>query len=192
MKKTNYLLVVFAIFIALLGCNNDYTPKPRGYFRIDLPEKKYQVLPDGLPYRFEYPVYAILEKRNSTLPDERFWINVVYPKFNAKIYISYKTVNHNIGKYLEDSRSFVYKHTIKADAISETPYVDQQKKVYSILYEIKGDAASNIQFVATDSLTNFVRGALYFNEVPNKDSLAPVIDFLKIDIQHMIETIEWK
>jgi gliding motility-associated lipoprotein GldD len=191
MKKIINLFLFISLFVVLYGCNNDYTPKPRGYFRIDLPEKKYQPVPEGLPYHFEYPVYAAIERRNSNLPDERFWINVVYPKFNAKIYISYKSVNRNVEKYLEDSRSFVYKHTIKADAISETPYIDVQKKVYGILYEIKGDAASNIQFFTTDSTRHFVRGALYFNEVPNKDSLAPVIEFLKADIQHIMETFEW-
>lgn len=186
------IIFTFIVIVVLVGCSQDYTPKPKGYFRIDLPEKSYQQTPDDLPYSFEYPTYSVIERRPDPKPDEKYWINILMPKFNARIYLSYKSVNHNLENYLNDSRNFVYKHTIKADAISETPYIDPVKKVYGIFYEIKGDAASNMQFVLTDSTRNFVRGALYFNEVPNKDSLAPVIDFIKIDIQHLIETFKWE
>jgi hypothetical protein len=37
-----------------------------------------------------------------------------------------------------------------------------------------------------------MRGALYFNVVPNIDSLKVVVDFLRKDIVHMIKTFEWK
>jgi gliding motility-associated lipoprotein GldD len=63
--------------------------------------------------------------------------------------------------------------------------------VYGILYDIKGDAASNTQFFLTDSTHNFIRGALYFEVHPNKDSLAPVLEFINKDLVHLIETFEW-
>jgi len=176
--------------ILFAGCNRNYTPKPRGYFRIGLPEHSYKKTPSQLPYSFEYPAYAFLE--NDPNADEKFyWINVVYPAFKAKIYLSYKSVNNNLKTYLDDSRNFAYHHTIKADAIIETPYINPNKKVYGTMYEIKGDAASNVQFYLTDSTKHFLRGALYFDVVPNKDSLAPVLNFINTDIQHMIETMEW-
>lgn len=184
------LILGLTLFIAS-GCKKTYTPKPRGYFRIDLPEKNYKETPDVLPYRFEYPKYSYLEEKPGA-EHEHYWINIVFPSFKARIHLSYKTVNNNVASYLEDSRNFVYKHTIKADAISEMPYINNDKKVYALFYEIKGDAASNVQFVVTDSTKNFLRGALYFNAVPNKDSLAPVLDFINEDIKHMIETFEWK
>jgi gliding motility-associated lipoprotein GldD len=189
--KTKLPFVLFIILI-IAGCGQDYTPKPRGYFRIDLPAKSYQQTPADLPYSFEYPAYSVIERRPNPKPEEKYWINISIPAFNARIYLSYKIVDHNVETYLNDSRNFVYKHTIKADAITETPFIAPDKKVFGILYEIKGDAASNMQFALTDSTHNFVRGALYFNEVPNKDSLAPVIDFLKTDIQHLIETFKWE
>lgn len=183
-------IIIIVIFISAFSCKQEYTPKPRGYFRIDLPEKAYKKTPERLPYSFEYPKYADIEKHHS--PNNPYWINIVYPKQKAKIYLSYKKVDNNLKQYLDDSRTFVYKHTIKADAISETPYINKEKKVYGLLYEIKGDAASNVQFFVTDSTTNFLRGSLYFNVTPNKDSLAPVIDFIHKDIIHMVETFEWK
>jgi len=181
---------VFATSIILLGCKNEYTPKPRGYFRIDFPEKDYTLTPDFLPYRFEYPKYAALVKQNKN-NEEKYWIDIAYPKQKAIIHFSYKAIDNNLATYLSDSRNFAYKHTIKADAISESRFENHGKKTFGILYEIQGDAASNLQFFLTDSTTHFIRGALYFNVAPNKDSLAPVIDFIEQDIVHIMETFEW-
>jgi gliding motility-associated lipoprotein GldD len=186
-----HLLYILFISLFISACHTDYTPKPRGYFRIDLPEKSYKKTPKKLPYSFEYPTYCYLTNDRQA-PDELYWINVVFPKFKAKVYISYKIIDNNLMEYLNDSRGFAYKHTVKADAISEIPYIAPEKKVYGTLYDIKGDAASNTQFYLTDSTKNFLRGALYFEVHPNKDSLAPVLTFINKDIEHLIETFEWK
>lgn len=182
-----FILFVIGIF---WSCQRNYTPKPRGYFRIDMPKKSYHQSPDILPYVFEYPTYSVLVREKSN-PDQKYWIDMVYPQFDAMVYFSYKKVDNNLDKYLTDARNFVYKHTIKADAIIETPFINPDKKVYGVHYDIKGDAASNVQFYLTDSTKNFVRGALYFNVPPNKDSLAPVINFINQDIVHLMETFEW-
>jgi gliding motility-associated lipoprotein GldD len=155
-----------------------------------LPEKEYKKTPEKLPYAFEYPTYSVLVN-NRQAAQELYWINVVFPKFKATLHLSYKTIDNNLDEYLNDSRNFVYKHTVKADAIGETPYLNAEKKVYGILYDIKGDAASNTQFFLTDSTHNFIRGALYFEVHPNKDSLAPVLEFINKDLVHLIETFEW-
>ena len=186
---------VFFIFILLItgfSCQNDYVPKPVGYYRIDLPAKEYQKSDTTFPYSFEYPSYAFIVRDSSSFA-EPYWINVVYPAFHAQLHISYKKVNRNLPKYLEDAHTLVNKHIQKANAISQQEYLNATNKVYGLVYEIKGsDAASSCQFYLTDSTANFVRGALYFDLVPNNDSLKPVIEFLKQDIDHMINTFRWK
>ena len=178
------------LFLLLAGCS-EYIPKPRGYFRIDLPEKTYETFNEpAYPYAFEYANIAKVVPKGSAR--DSFWIDIVYPQFNARIYSSYKKIENNFQEISEDSRSFVYKHTIKADAITEQPYEDTERKVYGILYELKGNTASGIQFILTDSIHNFFRGALYFNVSPNKDSIAPVSAFIREDIIRLIETLEWK
>ena len=184
------MLTIIGLLI-LSGCKKKYTPKPRGYFRIDLPEKKYQKLDSIYPYKFEYPIYTIIKNDNSSLSEE-YWINIEYPKLNGKIHVSYKTINNNINQILEDTRTLAYKHSIKADAIHEKMFIKPEKKVYGILYEIEGNAASSMQFFLTDSIKHYLRGALYFNVEPNKDSLAPILDFVKEDIIVLIESFEWK
>ena len=182
--------VLSCFFVLLCGCS-EYIPKPRGYFRIDLPEKTYETFNDpAYPYAFEYANIAGVVPKGGTR--DSFWIDIVYPQFNARIYGSYKKVENNFQEIAEDSRSFVYKHTVKADAITEQPYMNEEQKVYGILYELKGNTASAIQFILTDSAHHFFRGALYFNVSPNKDSIAPVATFIREDIIRLIETLEWK
>lgn len=188
----NRILFFFLLLIPFVfSCSQDYVPKPMGYFRIDLPEKKYQTFQDECPFTFEYPVYAQVKK--SDLPNaEPYWYNVEFPQFNAKVHLSYKAIKANQNDIFEECRTLAYKHAIKADAIDELPYDDSANKVYGMLYEIKGNAASSIQFYASDSTRHFIRGALYFAVRPNKDSLAPVIDFIEEDIVKLIETLRWK
>jgi gliding motility-associated lipoprotein GldD len=184
------ITVIIALF-SFICCKRHYTPKPAGYLRIDFPEKEYQVYDSICPFTFEYPLYGKITTDTSWIA-EPCWINIEFPNFGGKIHISYKTVNKNLNTYTEDSRTLAYKHTVKADAISETLYTDEVRRVFGLLYEIKGDAASNVQFYLTDSTRHFLRGSLYFNVQPNADSLAPVIDFLKEDIIHLVETLKWK
>ncbi len=183
-----FLLIVFLV----TACSHDYIPKPHGYFRIEFNEKSYQKLDSAaLPYSFDIPLYskAVPDKDRNVEP---FWINLKIPAHKAEVHISYKKVEKNLAKLLEDSRTLAYKHTIKADAINERIFVNPQKKVYGTIYMIEGNAASPLQFYLTDSTTNFLRGALYIKEIPNIDSLRPVIDFLTPDIIRLIESTEWK
>jgi gliding motility-associated lipoprotein GldD len=181
----------FLIILLFSGCKNQLTPKPAGYLRFDFPEKKYVLFDSTFPYRFEYPAYCIIE-RDRDKNSEPYWINIAFPSLNGKIHISYKKVSHNLPSLLEDSRDLAYKHTVKAEAIDELLIRNKEKKVYGILYDIQGNVASSVQFVLTDSVHHFLRGSLYFYSHPNKDSLMPAIKFCRADIEHMIQTFEWK
>jgi len=186
------LAIIITIFIFTTACNQDYVPKPRGFFRIDFQEKSYHLLDSAnLPYSFEIPEYGIIGPDRDRY-SEPYWINIMIPKHNAELHLSYKKVNNNLAQLLEDSRTLAYKHTIRADAINEKVFVNQEEKVYGTIYLIEGNAASPLQFYLTDSTQNFIRGALYFREVPNIDSLRPVIDFITPDVIRLIETTQWK
>jgi gliding motility-associated lipoprotein GldD len=189
MTINNWQLILLILFSA--ACNESYPPKPRAYFRIEFPEKAYIKSNTSGPFSFEIPKYSKMEA-DSDKNAEAFWYNLKFPEFKGILHLTYKNLNNDLGKYIEDSRTLAYKHTIKADAISEQVFMNPEKKIYGILYEIKGNAASPFQFFATDSATHFIRGSFYFNVFPNKDSLAPVFEFIKPDIIHLIETIDWK
>lgn len=184
------ILLMAGVVVFASSCRDIGTPKPRGFFRIDLPEKAYKLTEVEMPYRFEYPVYGRIETDVSPTA-EPYWINLFFPKFKARVHISYKEVEDNLYFLLEDNIRFAYNHVVKAEAIDEHIFFDEENDVYGMLFEIRGDAASPVQFFATDSVRHFLRGSLYFQTKPNKDSLAPVVSFLTEDLVHMIETLRW-
>ncbi len=183
------ILVVFSLLP--MSCKEKAMPKPKGYFRIEFPEKKYETWNENYPFSFEYLKDAQVVKDKSRLA-EKYWLNVEYPQYNATLHLSYKEVSENLEEYLEDSHRLVYKHSIKADAIDGTNYIDEEQNVYGLVYRIQGNAASSVQFIATDSLKHFLRGSLYFNNHPNSDSLSPVIQYIDKDIVHLMESLKWK
>jgi gliding motility-associated lipoprotein GldD len=173
------------------SCKQSYTPKPEGYLKISYPEKVYKLYSDQEFYQFEIPAYAVVEIDSGPRSEEG-WINVAIPELNGKIHLSYKPVDDHLNALITDCRELVYKHTVKAHEIKETPFIQRDQKRFGMIYDLKGDVASAVQFFITDSTDHFLRGSLYFNTQPNRDSLNPVIDFLREDILHMIETTQWK
>jgi gliding motility-associated lipoprotein GldD len=185
-------LIFSAFFLA--SCDENYTPKPRGYFRIALPEHKYSRLDSIYPYTFDFPAYGRITNDPAS-PQEKNWINIEMPVFHGRVHISYKTMNGkaDLPKLAEDARTLAMKHMPKASGIRQIAFSDPSRNVYGLVYEINGmGAASPYQFYLSDSSRNFLRGSLYFDAIPNNDSLAPVIAFVKEDIQHLLETIRWK
>ncbi len=193
MRKLIGISIFSVLLMALLSCGHDYSPKPRGYFRIEFPAKQYQTFNGDCPFTFDYPVYARVEPDNSK--DARpCWLNISYPQFNGKIHLSYHPVSSRkvFNELIEDSRTFAFKHTVKATGIDEGRMAFPDRKVYGIYYTIEGNTASSVQFFLTDSTKNYLRAALYFDETPRIDSLRPVLDFVKKDIDVMIKTFKWK
>ncbi len=188
------LLVVFCILSVLFtSCDEkQYQPKPRAYFRIDFPEKEYVRIDTMRYFSFEYPVYSTITP-DYLSPNEKEWINIEYPAYKGTLHLSYKTVEDNLGKYLEDSYYMMTKHVTRAMGIRDSLIINPDRDVYGLMYFLEGEGvASSLQFYLTDSVRHFMRGSLYFNVNVNNDSLAPVIDFITDDVRHLIETMEWK
>jgi len=185
-----HLLLCAFLFIS---CGTEYSPKPRGYFRIEFPENKYQTYTGDCPYTFDFPEYAQVQQ-DSSRNSQPCWLNINYPKFNGRIHLSYQPISSaaELNQLTEDARTFAFKHTVKATAIDEGIISYPKEKVYGIYYSIDGNTASSVQFFLTDSTKNYLRGALYFNEQPRLDSIQPVLDFVKKDIDQMIKTFKWR
>lgn len=182
----------------LASCRQEaFTPRPRGYFQIDLPQHQYQAFDNpGYPYAFEYPVYGTVVQDTSFFdekPENPYWINIDIPSLQARIYISYKEIKgkEGLAKLLEDAHFMSFYHTKKADYMQDATFRNEHG-VTGTTYEWGGDAASTYQFLATDSMRHFLRGALYFDATPNADSLRPAAEFLQKDIEHMLQTLRWQ
>lgn len=199
----------------LTACNETYTSKKRGYFKIDFPQHQYRLLNDpALPYSFEYPVYGTIVQDSAYFdsnPENPFWRNIDFPVFNARIFLSYKQIGGKAlykipvgeGKYkdslginqfdklVNDAYTLTSKNDVVASSITDSVFVTKNG-ISGVYFKVGGNAATAKQFFMTDTVKNFIRGALYFGSTPNADSLKPVQEFLQKDIEHLINTFRWK
>ena len=184
--------LAIAMIIGFSSCQQDYLPKPLGYNRLILPDHAYQELPDSLPYQFEYSAHSTLLRDTSRIR-ERYWIEIYYPDIKSNIHITYKPIHSKklLKEYFDDSYTLTAKHQVKAYAINEVITKTPSGKT-AVIAELEGDVPSQFQFTVTDSTKNFLRGALYFNTKVANDSLAPAIEYMKMDMMHLINTLEWR
>jgi gliding motility-associated lipoprotein GldD len=193
MKHTAIICLLGMILLLAACAGDEYSPKPRGYYRIKLPKKVYRNFDQDCAYSFDYPVYADM-LRDSSMDTRPCWYNLSFPQFNGRLHLTYYDVV-SAGEFaglVEDARTFAFKHTVKANAIDQKLINYPEKRVYGIYYAIEGNTASSVQFFLTDSVKHYFRAALYFNERPQYDSIQPVVDFIKKDIDRMIGTFKWK
>lgn len=184
---------ILLVILACASCKQDYQPKPKGYNRLILPKKEYRTSPDSLPYLFEYSTAANLLKDTSWI-NENTWIEIYYPELKANIHITYKKVNNKeelLKELLDDAYNLTSKQQIKANAIDEVILKTPSGKT-AVIAEISGEVPSQFQFTMTDSTQHFLRGALYFNTKVQNDSLSPAIDFMKQEVIHFINSLQWK
>ncbi len=197
--KWPFLILFALLFLVACSGEADYAPKPRGFYRIEFPEKGYQQYVSNNPFTFDYPQYAAIEKDTLSRPSKKLLnmqtlLNMQFKQFNATLHLSYETIPNKkiFDELVEDAHKFAFKHTVKASGIDEGVIRFPERKVYGIYYTIDGNAASSVQFYLTDSVKNYLRGALYFNSEPRLDSIQPVLDFVKQDVDVMIKSFKWK
>lgn len=184
------LTVVCVMCLLGLSCT-EYTPKPRGYFRIEPEIPRYQsIVEDCFPYTFHVS-QLVSVKFSST--EELKGLTLSYPALRATVYCSYFPVTPATLRLAEEEcRSLVARQAKDATTISEKAYSDPEKQVYGFFFQLEGESASPLQFMLTDSVSRFFRGALYYDCRPNADSLAPVTQYLREDILELIESFNWK
>ena len=206
--------LVMAMLFFLVACNSQYTTKKPGYFKIDFPERSYvKFEKEGFPYSFEYPSYAKIVRDTAYFDSTNYnpyWLNVDFPTFNGKIYLSYKVIGgssvykvktpkgyrdssavNTFENMVNDAYKLTYKNEIKANSIEDS-LMQTPNNLHGIFFSLTGSVATSKQFYLTDTTRNFLRGALYFNATPNEDSLAPINMFLQEDMKHLINTLKWR
>ena len=208
--RINIIYILF-VFLLAVSCNSAFTPKPKGYFKIDFPQRGYQTFSEpGFPYSFEYPVYATVTKEIDSSGQQPYWLNIEFKDFAGRIYLSYKSINgysvykvksgdvyrdslvkNSFERLRDEAFSLTYKHTIKASGIIDS-FFNPAKGYAGMYFYVEGNAATSKQFFITDSVKHFLRGALYFDATPNQDSLGVVSKFLDADVKHLINTLKWK
>ncbi len=219
LKKSFTFLNHFTIAIFLLSgiaaCNAPYVSKKKGYYKINFPARSYQTFNEpGFPYSFEYPGYATIIQDSTYFdnnPENSYWRNIDFPQFHARIFLSYKEIGGKalykikqadghykdsfatnvFDKMVADAFTLTNKNNVVSSSITDS-LIQTPNNVSGVFFKVGGNAATAKQFFLTDTVKNFIRGALYFDVTPNADSLKPVQDFLQTDMDHIINTFKWK
>jgi gliding motility-associated lipoprotein GldD len=181
--------------LLMVSCNETFTPKPHAYPRIYFPEKDYVVFDTNAPFKFVHPKYSVIQEHPQDEYNKHpYWYDIHYLPFNATLFLSYLTFKNDqeFESLFNDTRKLAYKHDIKAEAINQIEVYNPKNDATGIIYELKGNTATNLNFYISDSKKHFLRGALYFNSKTEIDSIAPMLEFLRKDIEKMIESTEWK
>jgi len=182
-NKAIVLILIYSIIT--VGCKQEVLPKPKAMLRLEYPKNKTETF-ETENFKFNYNSLSKIKEGNSTS------ITLSYPQMNGTIFLSYKPVTANLNQLLSDAQKLSYEHAAKADDILEQPFINEEGNVFGMLYEVKGDAASQAQFYVTDSTKHFLTGSLYFNTKPNYDSIYPAAIYLQDDIRKLMESLRWK
>jgi len=186
MHKLINCVIILTIGVSVLGCKEDSIPKPYAQLRLDYPVANYGSYQSNCPFEFDINLATILKASSDCN------IQINYPNMKATVYLTYKPVSGNINALLKDAQKLTYEHVVKADDIIELPFINAKNNVYGMFYQVGGNAATNTQFYATDSLNHFITGSVYFYAKPNFDSIMPAASYIKNDMQTLMETIRWK
>lgn len=197
-RTTKGLMAIAALALLIMGgvfffvrSRASTLPKPKGYFRIDLPTKEYTRYSSPCGASFDLPNYAQVRLFKDRDTPDSCWFNLAFPRLRATLHCTVLPVKNDLASLIRDAYGFAAKHEMKASALKRTPIAVPGHKVYGLMYHIEGMAASQVQFFMTDSTEHFFRGALYFDNKPNPDSIAPVLEFLQADIDRLVQSLTW-
>lgn len=187
-KHTSQVLLIFVSLLFFASCSKNSTPKPNAYLALNYPEAKYSTYKNSFHnFTFDLNSLATVKEVKPTA------FEIYYPSMNATVFLNFKTVtNDNLDGLLKDAQKLTYEHFIKADEIVEQPYLNDDEKVFGMFYNVKGNAATNVQFYATDSTKNFLTASLYFYAQPNFDSILPATHYIQKDMRQMLESLKWE
>ena len=192
-KKIVPILLIISILVSCGISNETYFPKPKGFNRIDLPVRAYKQLEESHPYTFEVSKAAIVQ------PDtfgkaEPHWIILYYPEIDGRIQLTYKPLGGNLNKlqaHINDAFKLASKHQVKAVS-QEEQLIELKNGKKAVVIQLEGEVPSHYQFYTTDTSKHFLRGAVYLETATENDSLRPVIEYLKGESRHLLETLRWK
>lgn len=181
-------LLLSALIICSCESGEINKPKPSTYLRPEIPAAQEVLFDDNCPYRFNLSnLYTVASAKENPCNKD-----IDLGPLNGTMHFSYIEMDSSLSTYVNYANDKVDDHKIKATAILDSQFVAPDKRVFGTFFELQGNVASPFQFYLTDSSERFVSAVVYFNSVPNYDSLRPSLDYLKADLYQMISTFEWQ
>ncbi len=194
------LYVLLIILLLVIGCQEERIPipKPRIYPKVNYPKRNYINFDKNYcSFSFKYPDYMVFEQ-DTTLANQATkhacWFNFTIPALNGTVHFTYTDISGSPGKLfdtLKDSYTLTEQHNGKSTGRNTLPFEDPNRRLFGIKYSVEGDVASPYHFILTDSTNHALWAALYFNSRPSADSMQPIVQFVKEDLDKIINSFEW-
>jgi gliding motility-associated lipoprotein GldD len=193
----NFMLLFSLFYLVACGEEGGKMPKQRLFPYVEYPVRMDTTFDHSIcPFTFQYPNY--LNYRQDSFyfgekPLNDCWFDLNSQQLGASIHCSYYPITSRarFDELVDDAFIITGKHNIRANARRES-VISGRAGVGGILFEVSGPVASPVQFFLTDSTHHFFRGSLYFNATVNPDSTAPVLAFMRKDLETILNTFEWK
>ena len=187
-------LVLITALVLLSACGDDYVPFARKYAypRIDLPsEVEYKVFSnEACPFTFEYPATGEITRNR----EDSCWVDIRFPEFDATLHVNNRSIpgsGQPLEVHQEEHRRLIYNHSVKAARIVPAPV--EYPAGSGMKYEMTGEVGTPMQVFFHDSAgTESVIMSFYYQTATKNDSLAPVTDFLKSQVDHLLQSFAWK
>ena len=198
MKVVLKLTVVLLITLLFVDCQQEAEgrPRPHMYPRIDFPLHAMVDMPESdCPFSAEIPEYAELifrtEEEGEAVP-HACWFDIEFDNLGATIHCSYYPIDEekNFAALVADAFTMVTKHNVMANYREELE-LENGHGALGLIFDIKGPVASPYQFYLSDEEDHFLRGSLYFDEKVERDSVQDIIDFLKVDLEAFLSTVDF-
>ena len=183
MKKFLVELILCSLIISCAG--KPIKPKPKSMLDLKYPIPIYIIKKSKCPYSIN------INRSSNFISSDKCGDRIIYPNLKGTIYLTYKRINNNFDSLLSDAYSMPLKHVRKAVGIPEKVFINRRNKTYGSIFQIVGNAASQVQFFLTDSTNHFIFGALYFYKRPNYDSIMPAVNYIGNDISKLMESLKW-
>lgn len=186
------ILILISLGFALISCGEEqFTPKPPTYLRLELPDAKYRDYEDECGYSFKLNENYTVEK--APVQDESFTCHrrIQLGALNGTVFFRFINMTEPVAYYINNSIDEVEVHQVKATNIQDKQIVRQEDRVFGTVFELQGDVATPFQFYLTDSTERFIYAEILFNSRPNYDSLKPSLEYLKKDLDTLLQTFEW-
>ena len=193
------------MLLASCGDGEVPQPKPKAYLRVDMPTQEYVTMDtvrisDSLrgivfpaPFLFEMNRHAFISQARYSKRGAA--IELCYPQWSGYVELKYKSIagRDDLRAQIDTAMRMLEYHYQVAAGIDEDLIQIPDNQVYATVWHINGrDVASSCQFIVTDSNSNFLHGEIIIDQTPNNDSLAPMLNYMQTDVEHLIQTLRWK
>lgn len=191
--KNIFLPGLLLILIAMSACSDPVAyPRPLAFSRIDFPQNPdYKTFDsESCPFTFKYPSEAEISRNAS----DSCWVDIKFPAYDCKWHVTYRDTRTETKEkevYYEEWRNMIFKHSKKATRIQDKPISSPDGKGF--MYEVYGNVGTPAQLFFSDTKgEEIVMLSCYFRTATKNDSLAPVIDYMKVELEKMVQTLKWE